>query len=671
MKRRVAMIEFSIYDQFPLVSGYLHGYARTDPAVAEAFEFVYFTQEVERGSYDETLKAIRALEASVLCFSCYVWNMGLIRRLVADLRHDPAVERIILGGHQITHQIARYVEPADGKTAVINGQGEIPFRALMQRLSDAGDLSGLKGVSFYQDGELWNGGEAEMIANLDDIPSPFLGGLFDRMAHPITVFETNRGCPYKCSFCTWGGDTLKVTKFSLDRIKDELLWIAKKPVMFLSLADANWGMLPRDVEISAYIAQLRKEKGFPLLVYYAAAKNKPRGSVECIEKFHEGGVITSQALGIQSMNPHTLELIDRKNIRNEAFVQMFADLKDRRIDSYGELIWPLPGETLDTLKAGFEQLIELGARTAVMYPAILINNARLTTQVAEHEIEMLACADWKSELQLVKKTKWADRTAVDDGFWFYYAFFLLANCDRDKVLLRYLQTATGRGYAESIAAFADHIRANAATSAYARFIQSIFRDEAHGSLSTIGRIASHFTHDERLNAQSDVARFVVGAAPPAEIARALAVSCLWTLSLPRLFADTPEDVPKLARLFDELGAPHRQRFGALASLQANGRVTELRVNDAGGVWSGVAPLFTREAAGGVIRRIEIRHPPGELPYNRRDANRNYVYAHGMIQRLNHISPSIAVTAARRLTTAPPPAAPRPAPPPASAVLAPA
>jgi hypothetical protein len=640
MKRRVALIEFSIFDQFPLVSGYLHAYAQTDPAVAEAFEFVYYITQVERVNYDETLKAIRALDAQVLCFSCYVWNMGLIRRLVHDLKSDRKVERIILGGHQISHHITQYIEPTDSNIVVINGQGEIPFRATLQRLADTGDLAGLKGVSFYTGGQLWNGGEAEMLANLDDIPSPFLGGQFDGMNHPTTVFETNRGCPYKCTFCTWGGDTLSVTKFSLDRIKEELTWIAKKSVMFLSLADANWGMLQRDIEISAHIAQLKKTYGSPLIVYYAAAKNKPKGSMECIEKFHEGGVITSQALGIQSLSDQTLEMVDRKNIKNQAFLQMFDGLKQRKIDSYCELIWPLPGETLESLKANFERLIKLGAQTTIMYPAILINNARLTAQANEHEIESVDCDDWKSELKLVTKTKYASRADVDDGFWFYYAYFLLGNFDVRKALLACVADATGKSYAAIISDFATYLRENASTSAYAALVETLLLEQEHGALMTAGRLGTHLAHEERLAAQRDVSRFVV-TQMAGDISRALAVATLWVFSMPRVFTDTRDEYEMLIKHLDALGRSYGQALSSLVTVEPHRHGVDLHVNDATGVWREVLPFFTGHESVGPVERVAIRHPIVQRRYLAQDQTRNFGYAHGMVQRLTHISAQVS------------------------------
>jgi hypothetical protein len=158
-KRRVALVEFSIYDQFPLISGYLQSYAAADAAIASAFEWVWHTEEVERVSYARTLKAIVDLRAPVVCFSCYVWNMGLVRRLVRDLLAAPGIERVILGGHQAGHHITHYAELRDPRVVVINGQGEVPFRAVLQRLAEGSGVDGLAGVSAYAaGGELWNGG---------------------------------------------------------------------------------------------------------------------------------------------------------------------------------------------------------------------------------------------------------------------------------------------------------------------------------------------------------------------------------------------------------------------------------------------------------------------------------------------------------------------------------
>jgi radical SAM superfamily enzyme YgiQ (UPF0313 family) len=642
MKQRVALVEFSILDQYPLISGYLAAYAKQNPAISSAFQFIYYQREVERLNYQDTLREIVSLEASIVCLSAYVWNMRLVSRLVKDLQGCRGIKHLILGGHQVSHHIRDYVERTDDKTLVINGQGEVAFRAVLERLAAHATLEGLKGVSYFADGELYDGGEAERVVALDDIPSPFLTGEFDNMRYPITVLETNRGCPYKCTFCTWGGDTVKVAKFSLQRVKEELLWIAKKAVLFIYIGDANWGMLARDVEISEYIAELKRKYGHPWMIYYAAAKNKPKGSIACIEKLHAGDVISSQALGIQSMNPATLSLIDRQNIKNSDFIEVFSHLNSRRIDSYCELIWPLPGETLESLKHGFDQLIDLGAHTTILYPAILINNARLTDQSDEFGIESIMCDEWTSELKIVTATKFADRREVHDGFWHYYAFFLLSNFDLRKSLLRYLRHLTGRSYAQVIGEFAIYLRENLATSRFAQTITDIFESEAHGSLMTIGRVAAHLAHEHRAATLADVIGFIARRQLPNDQPRALVLGALWAFSLPRLFADSHCDVQDIIGQLAAPGPGQGLDFADLALAASWGRTVTLEIAPRfSSLWVEALQYFCDEPPEGDVSAVEIVHPESFLvPYNSRDIKRNYIYAHGMICRLGYVSPTV-------------------------------
>ena len=113
------------------------------------------------------------------------------------------------------------------------------------------------------------------------------------------------------------------------------------------------------------IVELKRKYGRPHGIHYAAAKNQPKGSVACIEALHAGGVMTSQGIGIQSMSEDTLTAVGRKNIKNSAFVEMFESLRAARISAFCELIWPLPLETLESLKRAFGELLELNATTVV------------------------------------------------------------------------------------------------------------------------------------------------------------------------------------------------------------------------------------------------------------------------------------------------------------------
>lgn len=642
MKTRVALVEFPIYDQFPLASAYLEGYASKDPEIAKAFEFVYYRKECEQiASYEEVLNDVRNLNASVVCLSCYVWNSGLVRRLIQDLHRMPEVKHVIMGGHQITHHLEKYVATSNGKSVVVNGQGEVPFPNILRRILEEKDCRGLEGVSCFVEGQLWNGGDAEFLRELDTIPSPFLTGRFDNMKAPIAVLETNRGCPFRCTFCTWGFDTSRVAKFSTERVQEELLWLAKKQVPFIYIADANWGMLPRDLVLSENIAQMRKDHGYPLMVYYAAAKNSPKNTVACIEKLYEGGVITSQALGIQSLNPKTLEAVERKNIRNSAFFDMFRELKQKKIDSFAELIWPLPSETLDTLKLGFQKLVELGAPTVIMYSAHLINNAKMTAQADEHGMEMVECFDWKSEAHAVRKTKDVDTEGVLMGLRFYYAFFLLANCDPFKAILRFLSEVTGKGYAELVSDFVEYLGNEGSASPYARHVNWLFDEDLHQSSLTVGRTAAHITHEERSAAQTTVFDFALSKVPDGEVDAAIALLLVWALSLPKLFTDSRDDVSKITGHLQE----HASRRGSSLASLCEVRVTRMGANIEirnEEVFRRVGRFFAdSETLPDQLQRVEIVHTRRLLPFQGQDIKKVAHFAHGMINRLRHIAPSVS------------------------------
>ncbi len=68
------------------------------------------------------------------------------------------------------------------------------------------------------------------------------------------------GCPYHCGFCYWGAATNdRVYRFDEQRVRDEITWLASHDVMCLYIADANWGMLSRDVDLSQHIADCARK----------------------------------------------------------------------------------------------------------------------------------------------------------------------------------------------------------------------------------------------------------------------------------------------------------------------------------------------------------------------------------------------------------------------------
>jgi radical SAM superfamily enzyme YgiQ (UPF0313 family) len=451
----VQFVELTIYERiFPLVSGYLQEYASLDATLRKEVTFRRLATTV-RTPAASILAQLHRSEADVYVFSCYVWNTGLVRTLLPPLMAAHPDAYVVLGGPQVMHQARTYLDPRHEKLLLCNGEGERTFRDFLQQVvSGRPDLARVAGLSFWREQECHTTPAQPRILDLDEIPSPFLGGLFNG-DYSMTVFETNRGCPFSCGFCYWGAATnSKVVSFSEARIREELTYLSTHGCIFLYIADANWGIFPRDVALSEYIGELSAKRNAPQVVYYSAAKNRPDRMTQITDILTRSGVIATQPVSLQTMNERSLELVHRKNIQLQSYLDLQTRLNDRNISSFTEMIWPLPGETVETLQDGIDRLCRALADTIVVYPHILLNNTAIYRERDAFGIVTRRVADPVSEVDVVVQTSEVDVDEFEIGMRFFYALHLLHNARALFAVSTYLARRHGLSYGEIFMAFA-------------------------------------------------------------------------------------------------------------------------------------------------------------------------------------------------------------------------
>ncbi len=163
---------------------------------------------------------------------------------------------IVFGGPHVPDHAEQLLRDHPFIDLAIQKEGEITFLRMLEQLPSH-DWSKLEGVSFIGPAGHVQTAHGPRIRNLDDIPSPFLEGVFDPLIadNPdetwIGLWETNRGCPFQCTFCDWGSAVAnKVNQFGLERIKSEVQWFARQKIDFVFCCDANFGLLKRDLLIA-------------------------------------------------------------------------------------------------------------------------------------------------------------------------------------------------------------------------------------------------------------------------------------------------------------------------------------------------------------------------------------------------------------------------------------
>ena len=217
----------------------------------------------------------------------------------------------------------------------------------------------------------------DRIKDLDEIPSPYLTGILDKFFDgKLTPFiETNRGCPFKCSFCHTGADYFhKLNKFSEDRVKDEIEYIGKKAgtlgITNVHLADVNFGMYPQDRKTCKMLVEVNKKYGWPLQIMSTTGKNSKQRIMEMTTIL---GDMFDVSMSMQSMDEQVLNNIERSNIKLDHMIEVNSDLRKKGRTTSTELIVPLPGESKETFITGLNNVINSKVSRIVIYTLMMLH----------------------------------------------------------------------------------------------------------------------------------------------------------------------------------------------------------------------------------------------------------------------------------------------------------
>jgi putative methyltransferase len=386
----------------PYSAGVLWSYVTTSEKVKNNYELDKLVWL--RDNLDETLESI--IDNDVVAFSTYIWNKNYNYALARKLKEANPKCIIIFGGPELPITKKNIFEKFPFIDYVVKGEGEITFKRLLEGLVDDSDLMNIPGLLMNKE-TLIDTGESIRIMDLGMIPSPYLTGVFDKLIAETknvewnATLETNRGCPYQCTFCDWGSLTYnKVKKFELDRVFAELEWIGKNKCGFVSITDANFGMfVERDNAIADKLLEVQAKYGYPYTFSVAWAKNQKAEVFDIVfkliksPKFNQGLTVS-----VQSMDLDVLENIKRRNLDQHKISDIFALCDKNNVPVYTEVILGLPGESKESWRKGFWKLFDAGNHTGItILQAQMLENAEMNlSQKEEFKIQSIPVYDYMS-----------------------------------------------------------------------------------------------------------------------------------------------------------------------------------------------------------------------------------------------------------------------------------
>lgn len=338
----------------------------------------------------------------ILLSSDYHWSHEANLRVADEALAANPQTIVIHGGPSVPAQdaeLAEFLACRAGRHVAVHGEGELTFAEVLAALgqgpepdlANVGDVAGASRLG--HDGSVERGPERPRHDRLEDFPSPLASGelalvpteLLQRGPLPI---ETNRGCPYGCSFCDWGQATMsRIRYFPEERVEAEVRWLADHGIETLILADANWGIHPRDVGIARIIGRVAQETGVPRWVHASSAKNGSKRYVELLDVLLGAGVSLKATLALQTRDQATLDVIQRSNIRTAVYDELADALRARGFPLTTELMLGLPGATMASLKEDLQWCIDERVH-ATLIPTYVLPNAPMNDAGyrAEHRI---------------------------------------------------------------------------------------------------------------------------------------------------------------------------------------------------------------------------------------------------------------------------------------------
>ncbi len=363
----------------PYAAGMLAAFAFDNKIIQEHYELKRIIYSLE--DIDESINSLE--NPAFVGFSNSIWNYNYNLVYAEKLKKAYPDCVIEFGGHHIP-PTTQYLDDYSFIDLLIHRKGEEAFRDVLLALIDNSDLSAIPNISYrLSDGKAVQTPERKITVS--DYPSPYLNGFFDDIIkngkYPFScVIETNRGCPYNCSYCDWGELNSKVRLFPLEKVMAELEWMAEHKMEFVYCVDANFGMFERDEIIAQKIVELKETKGYPNRLQVSYAKSEQDRVFRINKMLADHGIGKGATLALQSLEPDVLKNVGRANISKEEYARSISRYRDAGISTYTELILGLPGETYESFTRGLCEILELGQHSSVSaYYCELLPNSALST----------------------------------------------------------------------------------------------------------------------------------------------------------------------------------------------------------------------------------------------------------------------------------------------------
>lgn len=285
------------------------------------------------------VEELLALQPEVIGLGVYIWNVVETTQLVRLLKALRPDIKIVLGGPEVSHEVEQQ-EICRLADHVVTGWGDVSFPRLCRVLLD-GPKPLMKVIAGEQ-------------PPLDELALPYNDYTEEDLARRLLYVEASRGCPFKCEFCLSALDKT-AWAFDLNLFMEEMAGLYRRGARNFKFVDRTFNLkIDNSVRILQFFLDRIQEAPDVFVHFEVVPDSLPDRLKELIAQFPEGSL--QFEVGIQSFNSEVQQRISRRQDNGKTADNLRWLVSESKAHVHADLIFGLPGETLESFAEGFDRL---------------------------------------------------------------------------------------------------------------------------------------------------------------------------------------------------------------------------------------------------------------------------------------------------------------------------
>ena len=316
---------------------------------------VHISEYTINNSVSDILDDIYMQKPEMIGFSCYIWNIEYVKKLMVEIHKLLPQCEIWLGGPEVSYNTDYYLDKFSFITGIMVGEGEDTFREVVDKHFSESCGCGVKNYSGIAGVCTYDRREPGIRKSVDMSQIPFVYKQLSEFNNRIIYYESSRGCPFSCSYCLSSIDK-KLRFRDIELVEQEIGFFLEHKVPQVKFVDRTFNCdRERSTRIWKFIQS--HDNGITNFHFEISADLITDEQINILNAMRPG--LVQLEIGVQTTNAETISAI-RRRMDIDKLKTVVARLNDTgNIHLHLDLIAGLPFEDMESFKKSFNDVYEM------------------------------------------------------------------------------------------------------------------------------------------------------------------------------------------------------------------------------------------------------------------------------------------------------------------------